>query len=463
MNWSDDEVDKLFQESSSQLNVPYQDSFWDEMEALLPAVQKSRRGIGWIWGGFMTCLLLIGTLFIPFRKAETPALGRANAAQPVSRTSNVSMHPQHMAATAPRGSGQMTARTSDLQNISTTRIPTILTASEVASPATRMQPPNTQTSAIAAQQPATPATLSARIISAAPVAGNTTVLSVATLASATLTENANDNTSASEAQAASEITTAAITTTSAAETASSDAVTTAENDAAASEISNLPARPVQTLPAEVAGTSLLKSAFNFPEHHSHIYVQLGLGIGQSYLSGTQRSAMMPTITFGSGYQYDPNGWGFSAGLALQSAFPSNLEITQRTKTYGFGVTSYQQNLHYTQLYTVEMPVSIQYKKGRHTFSAGFAPTYLAGTLMNLSRSENDEEQEDRWYLGKKQGLQSWGLKPTLAYQLKVGKLTTIGMQLNVQVIHQIDPVQFSGSHTSLPLNGQVTLRRTLSR
>lgn len=452
MNWSDDEIDKLFQESSSQLNVPYQESFWEEMETLLPAPQKSRRGIAWIWGGFMACILLIGTLFIPFKKIDTPSLGRVTAGKQLPGTpvhamqASAAQHAVPLTQTQVESTSEKATVPTKPVHVGATTFATLQDATSPLNITVSTQPGQTSGQRLQAARPALAPNTAVAL--AAPVTPDFVAATESSVHEAENTAVSREPQSVAPETA----------------TATTDPVTDISgSESAATTVDNLQALPLRTFREPIAQTDLLPTTFDLLERNRHLYIQLGAGIAQSYISGTNHSSMMPTVAFGAGYLYDPKGWGFSAGLNFQSAFPANLEITQRSQIYGFGVTTYQQNLCYTQLYTVELPLNIQYRKGRHIFSAGLAPTFLAGTLMNLSRSENDEEQENLWYLGKKEGLKSWGLKPTLAYQLKVGKTTMIGMQLNLQTVSQIDPQQFSGKHTALPLSGQITIRRTLSK
>ena len=62
MNWTEEDIDQLFRDSANQLNVPFQESYWTEVEALLPQT-KTKKGLGWIFGGTIACLALISTLF----------------------------------------------------------------------------------------------------------------------------------------------------------------------------------------------------------------------------------------------------------------------------------------------------------------------------------------------------------------------------------------------------------------
>jgi len=54
--WTDQELDALFQDAAARENIPpFQDEFWDEMEAMLPAKKKR---IGFIWWGAASLLIV---------------------------------------------------------------------------------------------------------------------------------------------------------------------------------------------------------------------------------------------------------------------------------------------------------------------------------------------------------------------------------------------------------------------
>ncbi len=54
--WTDQELDALFQDAAARENIPpFQEAFWDEMEAMLPAKKKR---IGFIWWGAASFLMV---------------------------------------------------------------------------------------------------------------------------------------------------------------------------------------------------------------------------------------------------------------------------------------------------------------------------------------------------------------------------------------------------------------------
>lgn len=399
MNWTDEDIDKLFQESASQMNAPaFQESFWEEVEALLPQ-EKKKKGLGWIFGGTLTCFALIAAMILPSGRLGTEKTPKAAPAVPAS-----------VPALA-----------------STQQTPAAIVAT--ASPATATDP--VQASPVGTQRTASPVQQVGRsYIAHTPAAAEMPVALQPVV-------DHGAPVPASEA---------------APESASLTQEETTERLALLENNTQLPA-----LEALNAGAFLPKRKNN------GFYVQGGFGMAQSFMAGTERS-WTPTVMLGGGYQFRPQGLGFSAGLNLTGSFANTLEITRKAKIYNFSSTSYEQNLAYRQLYSVELPVSLDFRKNRHTVSLGVAPTYLAGTVMRFSQFENGALSENGMYLGQRAGLNSFGMKAGIGYQLEIARDWNVGVQLSTQLMQQIDATQFKGEAAArLPLSGQIMIRKTITK
>lgn len=65
MNWSDQDIDKLFQQTPQAEIPPFQDGFWTEMEAMLPEQKRKKVAVWWWAGGTaVVAALVIFGLFI---------------------------------------------------------------------------------------------------------------------------------------------------------------------------------------------------------------------------------------------------------------------------------------------------------------------------------------------------------------------------------------------------------------
>jgi hypothetical protein len=391
MNWTEEDIDQLFRDSANQLNVPFQESYWTEMEALLPQTKK-KKGLGWIFGGTIVCLALISTFFFP----EAPAKA--------GNASNETVNNQTKSLT-------QTNSVSAIEKLQEKAVDALLITEKTAKNISRFK----QT---------------------------TKKLLVNTETSFTSIEDVN---------------------------AGGEAVQTIQNQfespSQREEQPSFSIDKLQMLALPKQSISLATSNFknlNLKRKSNVLYVQLGAGLAESFMQ-TKEDNWMPTINIGAGYQYSPEGFGFTAGLNLNTTLSNNLEINRKSKVYNFGSTNYEQNFKYKQIYTLELPVSIDFRKNKQTFSVGFAPTFIASSLMRFSQLEDGNVSHDEYYIGQKVGLNQFGFKPSVGYQLELAKGWNVGMQLSTQLIQQVDDSQFIGIVRNNPLSGQITIRKSITK
>lgn len=75
MSWEDEDIDQLFRDSAKQIDVPFQDAFWDEMEAMLPQ-KKKKKGFFWIFRTSFTVIaaVIAGTFLFPTQRPVSAKL-----------------------------------------------------------------------------------------------------------------------------------------------------------------------------------------------------------------------------------------------------------------------------------------------------------------------------------------------------------------------------------------------------
>lgn len=75
MSWEYEDIDQLFRDSAKQMDVPFQDAFWDEMEAMLPQ-KKKKKGFFWIFGASFTVIatVIAGTFLYPTQRPVSAKL-----------------------------------------------------------------------------------------------------------------------------------------------------------------------------------------------------------------------------------------------------------------------------------------------------------------------------------------------------------------------------------------------------
>ncbi len=394
MNWTEEDIDQLFKDSANQLNVPFQDSYWTEMEAMLPQT-KSKKGLGWIFGGTIACLALISTFFFP-----ESAVKSTNISHGIAHTETKNITKSHSIDTG------ISTKTNLTENSTNTE-----SQSKIAKQKNKSN-------------------------------FNRFAKTVNTFSSTQLDENGQSKNALNISQP-------------------TEIDVEISNLSPENDFATMQKLPLTFVPNQenFLATSNFKNA-NLKRKSNSLYVQLGAGLAESYMQ-TSSSNWMPTFSIGGGYQYTPQGFGFTAGLNLNTSFSNNLEINRKSKVYNFGSTNYEQNFRYKQIYTLELPLSVDFRRNRQTFSVGIAPTYIASSLMRYSQLEDGNISEDEVYIGQKVGLGQFGLKPSISYQLEIAKGWNVGIQLSTQIIQQVDNTQFIGTSRSNPLSGQITVRKSI--
>lgn len=81
MSWEDEDIDQLFRDSAKQIDVPFQDAFWDEMEAMLPQ-KKKKKGFFWVFGASFTVIavMIAGTFLYPTQRPVSAKLNSVSTA-----------------------------------------------------------------------------------------------------------------------------------------------------------------------------------------------------------------------------------------------------------------------------------------------------------------------------------------------------------------------------------------------
>lgn len=398
MNWTEEDIDQLFRDSANQLNVPFQESYWTEMEALLPQT-KTKKGLGWIFGGTIACLALISTLFFS-----------ENIVKSENRTNKVA-----------------NIQTKNIAHSSSVYTIQLIQAKTVSAENVGLNTGNKSINSGLEKQ-------------ASKIVILKTELSAGSIETPLEVQNM-DLVAQNQIELPAQI----------------ELATESEEQFSIERL------PLLSFPNQVI--SLATSNFknlNLNRKSNVLYVQIGAGLTESFMQTNERN-WMPTLNIGAGYQYSPKGFGFTAGLNLNTTFSNNLEINRKSKVYNFGSTNYEQNFSYKQIYTLELPVNIDFRKNKQTFSLGISPTFIASSLMRFSQLENGNLSQDEYYIGQKVGLNHFGLKPSVGYQLELAKGWNLGIQLNTQLMKQVDDSQFIGKLRDNPLSGQITIRKTITK
>lgn len=191
------------------------------------------------------------------------------------------------------------------------------------------------------------------------------------------------------------------------------------------------------------------------------YAEAGFSMGQSYM--TSQVGHTTAFNLGAGARYDFNNYFVQFGLAgeLQKV---KYELSDRSVIYGFDKTELENRFTYNQLYRVEAPLSIGYQFPKHLFQLSVIPAYLVGTKMDYSHLMNGSlvSNETMYEMepGKKEAWNDFSTSFGLGYGYRLTKTISLGANVKWQLINQLNNKNATEGNVR-PLSGQVFIRKTL--
>lgn len=202
--------------------------------------------------------------------------------------------------------------------------------------------------------------------------------------------------------------------------------------------------------------------------NSGLYIQ-GLG-GISQSSITPSDAISTSYGVGAGWMMHKRNWTFNIGSNFLIENFSDLRLTRSAKVYGFGADLYQFDLHYKRLFTAELELFAGYNIGRHQIRFGIRPSFAFSSLVDVSemsltssQGEMIESSEQRTSVyGFMEGINQWGVKPSLGYAYNFKSDWTLGVNIGTELMPSINEEFINGVNNTLPLDGQLYIRKTLN-
>jgi hypothetical protein len=185
------------------------------------------------------------------------------------------------------------------------------------------------------------------------------------------------------------------------------------------------------------------------------YAQASAGIGQSSQRNVNNaSAMLHYYTIGGGLFKRVDNMVLTFGVNARVDFTQNV-----IGSTGFG-EPYRTDTKYNEFYSVETPASIGVNAGRNTFSLMIAPGFQTGFSGRVSDFENNVEVRSERTSGKVENGRTLTMEIGFGYWRTLQPNWYLGASINADALRPFNPSGFAGDPRLLPLNGQVTLRRT---
>lgn len=198
------------------------------------------------------------------------------------------------------------------------------------------------------------------------------------------------------------------------------------------------------------------------------YIQGLFGVSQSLITPSEYYAY--SYGLGVGVLMHKRNFTYSGGANVIVENFKDMHLSRTAKVYGFGSDLYRYDLHYKQLYTAELDLNVGYNVNRHRFNVGLRPSFTFGSLVDIAESsvssQNGQMIENsmkraREY-GFMEGIQRWGIRPSFGYAYTFRGNLTLGVNFGMELLPSINEEFINGANNRLPLDGQLYLRKNLT-
>ena len=192
------------------------------------------------------------------------------------------------------------------------------------------------------------------------------------------------------------------------------------------------------------------------------YTEISGKMGQSIIINTSLgSNLSKGFGLGAGFSYSTKDWSFTGGISTNFTSLDNLYVRERVKVYGLGVTNYDNEIKFKQLYNIEIPFAAGIIKNKHLVQLGISPTYIVSSKIDYASSVGDNVVISASTYGYKKGLYNWGLKPSIGYLYSLTSSIQIGGSIQMQLFNLIESNRFEGMQTRNPISGQFYIRKSI--
>jgi hypothetical protein len=192
------------------------------------------------------------------------------------------------------------------------------------------------------------------------------------------------------------------------------------------------------------------------------YAEISGKLGQSIIiNNSLGSNITKGFGLGAGFSYSTKNWNFTGGISTNFTSLDNLYVRERVKVYGLGITNYDNEIKFKQLYNIEIPFAAGIIKNKHLVQLGISPTYIVSAKIDYASSIGDNVIISASTYGYKKGLYNWGLKPSIGYMYSLTSSIQIGGSIQMQLFSLIENNRFEGVQTRNPISGQFYIRKSI--
>ncbi|MGV3610536.1 MAG: hypothetical protein ACO1N0_06285 [Fluviicola sp.] len=205
---------------------------------------------------------------------------------------------------------------------------------------------------------------------------------------------------------------------------------------------NVPHDHIEGLPASLSKES------------NEWYVEVGPTLGQSpYLSPDQKRNMVGGAVFGGGYTKRIDNAFVSFGLQARMEGFGGLEYRETNFSPNIVRT-----VSVKQLYSLEVPLRFGYSFRRSEFAVSVTPGLQLFLHGKERITQNQVLQRENTFTGKVEHSNSLTMEFGLQYYYNITSRFSLGAKLNADILRPFHTDYYLGKSAGLPMNGQIVFR-----
>jgi hypothetical protein len=192
-----------------------------------------------------------------------------------------------------------------------------------------------------------------------------------------------------------------------------------------------------------------------PYKGERFYMQTSAGIGQSAQRNVGSSSdLLHYYTLGAGLYKRIDR------MVLTYGVNGRIDLSRNVISSKMNTGDHRIDTRYSELYSLEMPVSLGFNFGRNTFAASLTPGYQVCFTGKETEFENAVLVRSERTSGKVENAKTLTMEFGLSYWRTLQPNLYLGAAINADAIRPFNPNNFIGDQRMLPVNGQIILRKT---
>jgi len=205
----------------------------------------------------------------------------------------------------------------------------------------------------------------------------------------------------------------------------------------------------------------------FPRTRLGFYAAVHGGVGTSYLV-TETNNDMYQLGVDAGIEYFRGRWSFGAGLGLRQQYLRNLELIDRRSYYSFGIVNVSSKLNYDQLLFTDLRLNVSYSFGRSAIGIDVTPTFLLGARLSYNQVTTEvkgdhsniiaNESMEHKYVSSK-NFNQFGFNTGVNYSYALPKNYLIQLGLTTRIGNPVLNSSFNGRSNKLPLMLELGIKK----